>query len=168
MLLGALQYFVSPPRPPRLFFLKLQFLQWHYMCKNQSQSSSVMMGKKFKKFNWLHPEDRLKRIQNTVKCEIAWVLASYHCLYASGWIVFQWFKMMSEEKSRKMINIQRQTGFLEWCISTNTSFFALMWCAHIWTGSSCLSVRLRQYDPLTSRLLFFFPWTQASNLSRHC
>lgn len=41
-------------------------------------------------------------------------------------IAFWWFKMMSEEESRKMINIQRQTGFLE-CIgiNTNTSLFAL-------------------------------------------
>lgn len=156
MLLGALQYFAFFLFCFVFFFsLKLQVLQLHYMCKNQSQSNSVMMGKKIQKFRWLHPEDKLKRTQNTVKCEIAWVLAPYHCLCASGRIVFQCSKMMSEEENRKTINIQRQTGFLEWCINNNTSLFALTWCARIWTCSSCLSVRLRQYDPLTSRLPVF-------------
>lgn len=62
-------------------------------------------------------------------------LTSYYCLYTSLYfgddcmiefcddymIVFWWFKMMSEEESRKMVNIQRQTGFLGWCINTSTS-----------------------------------------------
>lgn len=141
-----------------LFLLKLQFLQLHYTCKKDKVNLTLLRWGKnldnladcYLKTNFNTPP------LNTVKGEISWVLTSDHGMPQDG-LYFRGLKLCLKRKVGKRLTFK---GSLD--------FSALSPCAQIWTGSSCLSVRLRQYNPVTFRAPGFFPSAQASHLSRHC